>query len=758
MLTIDRRTFRRHKSHSECEIRLASGTYKGRLLDYSDGVGAIIEKGPELEPGTGVEIWLFDFNIAFQAEIVWVKKSGDCLHAGFRRNAALRGFLNNFRLADILNYLQRDSKTGVLVIRSGTIVKKVYINHGDILFAVSNEVKDHFGEFLIREKRITREELEKARELQERTGPRLGKMLVELGYLEPKDILESVKLQVEEIILSLFGLEDGEFEFLEGPLPTELITLRVSTSDIIFRGMKRIQNQEYIRSACPATDAVLNFSPCALKTFQHFSVDDTDKQILAYVSGRNSINTIVALSPYSEFETLRVLYAFYSVGFLEVKTEDEPCVEHYVEEVLRGPDTVLSKKFIDEIEDMYEKYESRGYYGILGIKKRASLDEIKKAACGVLKKYHPDIRYALPHHDIAIKKKLHSIFSYIVKAYQTLHDHEKRREYDRVLSEKAASRTKRIAAGLAAAIVIGSALFIILGDIRKEKLHRADSKNNMAMISGKGKEQIADDKKISATGSAVHHSLEISPKAAFSSTQFYVVTTSFNFSDASIQWFVDESPVPDARGPQFKPKIARKGNTIYAKAFIGGEEVMSNAVQIKNSPPEISKIDLLPEAFKPGNKLLVDTSVRDRDGDNVTLSYEWTKNGERAGNSREVAFPLKRGDTFSVRVIPFDGEDYGQPVILKREILNLPPEIIEDLTYKFDGMMYTYQVKASDPDGDPLVYSLTDGPDGMIINSTTGLVRWNIPREFVGETSYSVSVSDDYGGETTQDVSININP
>ena len=160
----------------------------------------------------------------------------------------------------------------------------------------------------------------------------------------------------------------------------------------------------------------------------------------------------------------------------------------------------------------------------------------------------------------------------------------------------------------------------------------------------------------------------------------------------------------------------KKGDKVQAKATIQGKEILSNTIQIRNSPPVISKVKILPEVFKTGDTLSVDVSASDADGDEVTVSYEWTKNGEPAGNSKRIETPLRRGDKISVRITPFDGETYGRWGVVDREIVNLPPMIIEDTIFNFDGKMYSDQIKATDPDGDTLTYSLKSAPSGMTID------------------------------------------
>lgn len=69
-----------------------------------------------------------------------------------------------------------------------------------------------------------------------------------------------------------------------------------------------------------------------------------------------------------------------------------------------------------------------------------------------------------------------------------------------------------------------------------------------------------------------------------------------------------------------------------------------------------------------------------------------------------------------------------------------------------DTQPYTYNVNATDPDGDTLTYSLTTKPTGMTINSTTGLINWT-PTTSTGDYNVTVKVSD---GELTATQSFTI--
>ncbi len=74
-------------------------------------------------------------------------------------------------------------------------------------------------------------------------------------------------------------------------------------------------------------------------------------------------------------------------------------------------------------------------------------------------------------------------------------------------------------------------------------------------------------------------------------------------------------------------------------------------------------------------------------------------------------------------------------------LFNSSPVIESDpITTAKEGAIYTYNVEATDPNGDTLTYSLTVSPTGMTINSTTGVITWTPAA--AGSFNVTVEVSD----------------
>src|SRR4030043_2044717 len=209
----------------------------------------------------------------------------------------LKGSVKNYRLSKILAYLNRNRKSGTLIISAPMFTKKTYLVKGDAIFASSTNEDDRLGEMLIKAGKITLEQYDASVELLKKTGKRQGAILVELGYLTPKELFWGVKYQVREIIYSIFQLEDAEYEFLEGEIPAqEVITLKMSMGNLIYEGVKRIDNWTRIKNELPNADFVLKLSNDPVTLFQDIELGQQDRKMLSIIDGVKTIKELISSS------------------------------------------------------------------------------------------------------------------------------------------------------------------------------------------------------------------------------------------------------------------------------------------------------------------------------------------------------------------------------------------------------------------------------------------------------------------------------
>lgn len=108
------------------------------------------------------------------------------------------GLLEPVFFVRCIEYLYSDGFTGIVLLDSMNAQKVVYIKNGDVVFARSSVNDERLGETLCRMGKLTEEILIKASKEITQTR-RLGKILVENGYITPRELWLGVKRQIFEI-------------------------------------------------------------------------------------------------------------------------------------------------------------------------------------------------------------------------------------------------------------------------------------------------------------------------------------------------------------------------------------------------------------------------------------------------------------------------------------------------------------------------------------------------------------------------------
>ena len=158
------------------------------------------------------------------------------------RDLVLTADVGSFSLADILHLLHASSKSGFLFFDDGKQVKSVYLHRGEVIFATSNQKFDRLGDCLVRSGAITSDQFDEARKAYT-PASQFGKILVERGFLTSRELWAGVKLQVEEIVRSLFSYAAGSVLFWEGEVrPDNVVRLSLPTRRLIAQGLKRRDN------------------------------------------------------------------------------------------------------------------------------------------------------------------------------------------------------------------------------------------------------------------------------------------------------------------------------------------------------------------------------------------------------------------------------------------------------------------------------------------------------------------------------------
>lgn len=257
-----------------------------------------------------------------------------------------------------------------------------------------------------------------------------------------------------------------------------------------------------------------------------------------------------------------------------------------------------------------------------------------------------------------------------------------------------------------------------------------------------------------ATGSG-SGPLRIDPADVYRGTAARLAGTDSLPAGATVEWLVNGA-VAQTGASALETSGLRKGDTIQVRATGRGGTAYSPAVKVKNSLPRIVSARFVLGEGPQGSGIGVEAETGDADGDDVQVEIAWKRNGESAGTGSRLPVPVKRGDRIDVTVTPFDGEERGRSATITRQVGNTPPVIEGQEEFLVNGNVVTFRIRASDPDGDRLAYSIKDAPAGMKIDPATGWVRWETVPGTVGKVPFMVKVSDGSGGESTAGINVTI--
>lgn len=225
------------------------------------------------------------------------------------------------------------------------------------------------------------------------------------------------------------------------------------------------------------------------------------------------------------------------------------------------------------------------------------------------------------------------------------------------------------------------------------------------------------------------------------------------------QWIKNDSEMVEEKGHVLKGGRFKKGDLIQVRVTPSdpkgeGKPFLTDPIKILNSSPVLQEVLIEPKIASVKDNLKVNLKYFDRDGDFVYFTYRWEKNGKplvEEGKEILEGNRFKKGDSLTVTVTPDDRETLGTPKTSAPVIIsNSPPFIISSPPTSVDGAKYLYQVKADDPDHDPITYILRSGPKGMEIDKNTGLIRWEIRKEDKGNHTVEIETLDDDGAKGTQ--------
>lgn len=234
----------------------------------------------------------------------------------------LSGELKDFSLADVLQLLLQQRKTGMLALARGKEKAELAVVQGNLAGvrvngeAPESKVKD----ILIATGRIPKSEIADLEAISRDMDRTLMETLASKGHLREEERTEWLQIITEDMVCELFGWQEGRYEFNGSQKTPTGAQLNISTEFACMEGMRRIDEWPRLREELP--DPKMVFRP----TGRPYDGDTQgwDYLVLGLVDAQRSIAQIARQVPFGSFRLSECIVNLWHGGFIApVKAANE---------------------------------------------------------------------------------------------------------------------------------------------------------------------------------------------------------------------------------------------------------------------------------------------------------------------------------------------------------------------------------------------------------------------------------------------------
>ena len=259
---------------------------------------------------------------------------------------ALRGTLHDFGIADILQIIGHQTKTGTLTIRHRDQTVHVHFKEGLITGAdaESRNEKDLLGTMLVHAEVLKREDLLRLLDRHKKTGRRVGELALDENFLKDSELHEFVRLQVTETLYKLFLWNSGTYEFEQHAVAVPRGFEPIRSEMLLMEGFRQMDEWPEIRKKIGGYGTVLMIikaldiekhdsdpsddlgfddafaeMPDSDATRQGWHMGKNEQRVYGLIQPDRPVQNIIRLSRLGEYETCKSLVNLLDAGYVQAR-------------------------------------------------------------------------------------------------------------------------------------------------------------------------------------------------------------------------------------------------------------------------------------------------------------------------------------------------------------------------------------------------------------------------------------------------------
>ncbi len=236
----------------------------------------------------------------------------------------MKGELGTFNIAEILQFIGSQEKSGVLSLSSKGRTATLCFDGGKIISAKDRRegMRDPFVSYLLENEILSPQEVSKIFELKEKDNRDPCEILLSERLMDEERLGDLIARYTQEVVADIIKWEGGKYEFSGSveDLPREALSRAMRLEPILMEAVRRKDEVEEISRFLPSFETKLKVSE---PDISQLPLEEEELSVLRLVDGRRTIEQTLEDSEREELETLDVLEKLFALGIVSI-AEDSP--------------------------------------------------------------------------------------------------------------------------------------------------------------------------------------------------------------------------------------------------------------------------------------------------------------------------------------------------------------------------------------------------------------------------------------------------
>ncbi len=223
----------------------------------------------------------------------------------------------------IVHYLYSSKESGALRLNRGTTKKLVTFEKGEPKWVVSNLEKECLGQLLVAKGRISSEDLERSLQIMRKEKKLQGRVLTEMGLLQPFEVEDALKQQAREKFCEIFAWRNGRYLFVPGmTFQKDLMPVDLNVEQLCLRGVKEHYTLKILKDTLqPYMSHKTRISDPSRISLENFRFATWDQKLIPFFKDGKTLIFILAQKVAREIDVYHLFYTLYMLGVLEFEQQ-----------------------------------------------------------------------------------------------------------------------------------------------------------------------------------------------------------------------------------------------------------------------------------------------------------------------------------------------------------------------------------------------------------------------------------------------------